>query len=181
MPCELTTVVRDPIDRIWSLFHYSRLENTLDEFLDMLESPIEWIGREWISYAKKHRDSILEELELIYARPKCARRDFNISVREVKLALLNEDTPSGLLNFKDRGVVPGHVVANQWDYIDNSVGHSFDIISFEDAKSRFEGRRSMFNVGSYTTRDKESSLTPDIIKRIKQICHKDYENLSAYF
>ena len=172
-PVDLISVVRDPVDRIYSLFQYTRALD-LELFLQDLADPIEWKG-------DGLKVTVERSLKRI-AKDNYSDQNNDRFVRQ--LDQLNkkwfvDSKPTGLLtSMQDLGV-PGQVVANQWSYIDNSIGHDIKLISFEELKKSNKVQHR--NKGSYSREQKEKDLTDSVIDSIKKLCRKDYEHLSAYF
>ena len=175
-PCELTTVIRDPVDRIYSLYQYSYMIS-FEDFLEELANPIKWVPRsihyetpapyESLDRMTKNEYDLSKNSDLfIYCLDKLNLRWF-IERNDPKLLTLSR-------GFR----VPGHVVANQWDYIENSIGHTFHFLAMKDVDRL---RVPRLNCGDYTGKDKAKDLTPKAVKKIKELCYKDYEHLSAYF
>ena len=174
-PVKLFSVIRDPVDRIYSLFRYSTALD-LELFLQDIADPIEWrpdsysSSRAWIKSKKRIEDND-------YSNEN--NDTFLHCVDQLNVDWFEQRKPTGLLtSMLDLGV-PGHVVANQWDYIENSNGHDIELISFHEIK-KSDGVPCR-NTGTYTREQKDKDLTPSIVNSIRKLCHKDYEHLSAYF
>jgi len=171
-PVRLLSVIRDPVDRIYSLFRYTNAFD-FDLFLEDIADPLQWEPEE-----RRSRNPCVirssRRLEAGGAEDPFIRQLDQLNVDWFALG----KTPPLWTTMQGCGI-PGHVVANQWDYIDNTVGHDIKLISFEEMKKLSELPSK--NIGNYSKTDKESELTPERISRIKELCHKDYENLSAYF
>ena len=172
-PVDLISVVRNPVDRIYSLFQYTRALD-LELFLEDLADPIEWKGDGLKATVERSKKRITEDNYSDQNNDRFVRQ-----LDQLNTKWFVDGKPTGLLtSMQDLGV-PGHVVPNQWSYIDNSVGHDIKLVSFEELKksSKVEHR----NKGCYSIEQKEKDLTDSVISSIKKLCSKDYENLSAYF
>ena len=84
---------------------------------------------------------------------------------------------------RPRGVmVPGTVLANQWDYIKDSP-FKITLFKFNDWASitDFIGEKPKRNLSLHKPKEKDLTLlTPQRIKRIKEICSLDYKHLKPY-
>lgn len=171
-PVKLLSVIRDPVDRIYSLFRYTNAFD-FDLFLADIADPLQWEPEE-----RRSKNPCVSRssrrLEAGGAQDPFIRQLDQLNVDW----FITGNTPPLWTTMQGCGI-PGHVVANQWDYIENTVGHDIKLISFEEMKKLSE--LPSRNIGKYSKEEKESELTPERIARIKELCHKDYENLSAYF
>lgn len=172
-PVNLISVVRDPVDRIYSLFRYTRALD-LGLFLQDLADPIEWKGDGLKTTVEQSEKRIAEDNYSDQNNDRFVRQ-----LDQLNKKWFVDNKPTGLLtSMQDLGV-PGHVVANQWSYIDNSIGHDIKLVSFEELKKSSKVKHH--NRGSYSTERKEKDLTDSLVNSIKKLCSKDYEHLSAYF
>lgn len=175
-PCELTTVIRDPVDRIYSLYRYSHMES-FEDFLEKLAHPVKWIPRS-IHYEISSPYESFDRIEKNKYDLSKNSDLFIYCLDKLNVQWFIERNDPELLTLSKGFRVPGHVVANQWDYIENSVGHTFHFLTMKDVENF---RVPADNKGEYSEEDKNKDLTPEAIEKIQKLCHKDYEHLSSYF
>ena len=230
-PTKFFTVVRNPVDRIYSLYKFSSY-NDFDEFLDDLEDPVpladkmnissmlpgelgkerKIIGDAIRSYMDRHPEKAEQVIDEITRRPlsevtpHLVTKFLNRSSAFIsRYNNLNINGPTGfgrngnhhpddaralrhpvnslaipLLTQRGPISLPGHCVANQWDYIENDKGHKVKIFYFGDNELvDYLGVSELphKNQSNYAISDKEYDLTTERIDRIQSICHKDYEYL----
>lgn len=181
-PCKLFTIVRHPYRRLYSMFSYIGAED-FDLFLDALENPVPFKVKE-----KRFTSPRLKE-KAEEAKKRWDAQEYNDEFGNFQYSLdklsvewfTNKKPIEGLQTFDINYRIPGHLVANQWDYIDNSVDHDIEIIKFRDwdkLKPYLNKKLEHINRSSNTRKERKITLTPERKARIRKICHKDFANLN---
>lgn len=183
-PCQLWTVVRDPVDRIYSLYKYCwRVDNNFDNFLAHLEGE----RKQWFPKSTKavnsFRRDIRERAEGRFTAGVYEDTEKGKVLRQMDALMhrffVEGDTSDVHLYPKLRDV-PGINLPCQWDYINNEAGHNIEIVHFNDDQRIAElagGPRPHINKGDYTKEEKERELTKQRVARIKKLCKADYDNI----
>ncbi len=189
-PCKLWTVVRDPIDRLYSLYKFIDEYDTFGAFLDYMEKdPVDFVVKE-----SKNEDARSAELEKrrFYQDnvdrlegPERYDGESNFDRARLSMDLLSK---KWFLDKETAGVktqpvkrIPGINLRDQWEYIRNDVGHEIEVVKFTDRKriEELAGKKltKHINKGGYTPEEKEDELTSTIKSRIQSMCSVDYDNL----
>lgn len=182
-PCDLWTVVRDPVDRIYSMFQYCwRFDESFDSFLDHLESePVVWQATRKPGKRERMRLQALQRLESNDYGQSNEDKVRRCIDKKIHKWFVEKQTDEVRI-FKKLLNVPGVNLPTQWEYIQNDVGHDIEIVHFKDSKRIAElagGTIKHRNKGDYTSEEKKKDLTKTRIERIKMLCKADYDNISC--
>lgn len=181
-PCDLWTVVRDPVDRIYSMFQYCwRFDDSFDSFLDHLESePVVWEPKRKLNGRRERlRQKAFQRLEANDYGQSNEDKVRRCIDKKIYKWFVEKQTDEVLI-FKKLLNVPGVNLPTQWEYIQNDVGHDIEIVHFKDSKRISElagGEIGHKNRGVYTSKEKKKDLTKSRIERIKMLCKADYDNI----
>ncbi len=183
-PCKLWTVVRDPVDRIYSLYQYCwRVDKNFDNFLTHLEGE----RKQWVPKPEEEVNNLRRGLrDRSEARLRSDSYEDTEKGKVLRLMdavmhrfYVEKDTSDVLIYPKLRNI-PGINLPCQWDYINNDVGHNIEIVHFDDAERIAElagSRTTHTNKGEYTEEEKAKDLTKQRVARIKKLCKADYDNI----